>query len=157
MLLYSTILGKKIAQAPRGHRRFMFTKLVGETEQIQCTIECAYRFRTPPPPPPSVPNIEYIQGYMKALTVSIPSLIVLDPTCVLLPYLHIQREFESFRIFHRTKKKIRIYSVSPQCFLWPPVTNYMLLYSTLLCKKIARVPGGHKRFMLTKRGGGETE
>ena len=30
----------------------------------------------------------------------------------------------------------------------------MLLYSTLLCKKIARAPGGHKRFMLTKLGGG---
>ena len=42
----------------------------------------------------------------------------------------------------------------PQCFLRPPVTNYMLLYSTLLCKKIARAPGGHKRFMLTKLGGG---
>ena len=26
----------------------------------------------------------------------------------------------------------------------PPVTNYMLLYSTLLCKKIARAPGGVK-------------
>ena len=53
---------------------------------------------------------------------------------------------------------IGIYSVSPppppQCFLWPPVTNYMLLYSTLLCKKIARAPGGHKKFRLTKRGGG---
>ena len=30
----------------------------------------------------------------------------------------------------------------------------MLLYSTLLCKKIARATGGHKRFMLTKLGGG---
>ena len=40
-----------------------------------------------------------------------------------------------------------------QCFLWPPVTIYMLLYSTLLCKKIARAPGGHKRFMVTKLGG----
>ena len=29
----------------------------------------------------------------------------------------------------------------------------MLLYSTLLCKKIARAPGGHKKFMLTKVGG----
>ena len=35
-----------------------------------------------------------------------------------------------------------------------PVTNYLLLYSTLLCKKIARAPGGHKKFMLTKLGGG---
>ena len=30
----------------------------------------------------------------------------------------------------------------------------MLLYSTLLCKKIARAPGGHKKVMLTKLGGG---
>ena len=30
----------------------------------------------------------------------------------------------------------------------------MFLYSTLLCKKIARAPGGHERFMLTKLGGG---
>ena len=29
-----------------------------------------------------------------------------------------------------------------------------LLYSTLLCKKIAGAHGGHKRFMLTKLGGG---
>ena len=42
-------------------------------------------------------------------------------------------------------------------FYDPPVTNYMLLYSMLLCKKIARSPGGHKRFMLTKLGEGETE
>ena len=33
----------------------------------------------------------------------------------------------------------------------------MLLYSTLLCRKIARVPGGHKRHMLTKLGGGEKQ
>ena len=32
--------------------------------------------------------------------------------------------------------RIGIYSVSaPQCFFTPPVTNYMLLHSTLLCKK----------------------
>ena len=30
----------------------------------------------------------------------------------------------------------------------------MLLYSTLLCKKIACAPGGHKKFMLTTVGGG---
>ena len=42
------------------------------------------------------------------------------------------------------------------CFLLPtpvfftlPVTNYMLLYSTLLCKKIARAPGGYKKYKLT--------
>ena len=29
----------------------------------------------------------------------------------------------------------------------------MLFYCTLLCKKIARAPGGHKRFMLNKLGG----
>ena len=37
--------------------------------------------------------------------------------------------------------------------------NSILLHSTLLCRKIARAPGGHKKFMLTKLGGGggETE
>ena len=30
----------------------------------------------------------------------------------------------------------------------------MLLYSTLPGKKVARAPGGHKKFMLTKLGGG---
>ena len=39
-------------------------------------------------------------------------------------------------------------------FFWPPFTNYLFLYSTLLCKKLACAPGGHKKFMLTKRGGG---
>ena len=46
----------------------------------------------------------------------------------------------------------------PPVLLWPPVANYMLLYSPLLCKKIPRAPRGHKRFMLSKlgrRGGGE--
>ena len=38
-----------------------------------------------------------------------------------------------------------------------PIKNYMLLYSTLLCKKIVRAPGGHKKFMLTKLGGGGGE
>ena len=48
-----------------------------------------------------------------------------------------------------------LFRFGPPVFFMPPVTNYMLLYSTLLCKKIARTPGGHKRFMLTKlRGGG---
>ena len=41
----------------------------------------------------------------------------------------------------------------PPVFFMTPVTNYMLLYSTLLCKKITRAPGGHKKFMLTKLGG----
>ena len=44
---------------------------------------------------------------------------------------------------------IGIYSVST-----PPVSYDMLLYSTLLCKKMARATGGHKKFMLTKLGGG---
>ena len=42
----------------------------------------------------------------------------------------------------------------PPVFFITPVTNCMLLYSTLLCKKIARAPGGHNRFMPTKPGGG---
>ena len=29
-----------------------------------------------------------------------------------------------------------------------------MLYSTLLCKKIARAPERHKKFMLSKLGGG---
>ena len=40
----------------------------------------------------------------------------------------------------------------PLCFYDPKVTNYMLLYSTLLCKKKARAPEGHKRFMVSKLG-----
>ena len=42
----------------------------------------------------------------------------------------------------------------PPLFFAPPVTNYMLLYSTLLCKKIARAPGGREKYKLTKVGGG---
>ena len=49
-----------------------------------------------------------------------------------------------------------IYSVpSPQCFLRPPVTNYMLLYSTLLCKRIARAPGVVKNISSLRWGGGD--
>ena len=40
----------------------------------------------------------------------------------------------------------------PVCFTPPTYTNYMLLYSTLLCKKIARAPGGRKKYKLTKLG-----
>ena len=48
-----------------------------------------------------------------------------------------------------------IYSVSaPSVFHDPPVTNYMLSYSTLLRKKTARASGGHKRLTLTKLVGG---
>ena len=39
---------------------------------------------------------------------------------------------------------------SPSVFLLLPVINYMLSYSTLLCKKIARAHGGHKRYLRTK-------
>ena len=35
-----------------------------------------------------------------------------------------------------------------------PLSDYMLLYNTLPCKIIARASGGHKKFMLTKLGGG---
>ena len=49
-----------------------------------------------------------------------------------------------------------IYSVlpPPPVFLRPPVTNYRLLSSTLLFKKIARAPGGggRKKYNLTKVG-----
>ena len=38
---------------------------------------------------------------------------------------------------------------SPPVFFMTPVTNYMLLYSTLLCKKIARAPGVIKNYALT--------
>ena len=52
-----------------------------------------------------------------------------------------------------TTKIYRIYSVSPpQCSLWPLVTNYVLLYSTLLCKNNTRAPGGHKTY--TRAPGG---
>ena len=37
-----------------------------------------------------------------------------------------------------TKQIADLFCFGPQCFLWPPVTNYML-YSTLLCKKIAQI------------------
>ena len=42
----------------------------------------------------------------------------------------------------------------PPVFFKPPATNYMLIYSTFSCEKIARVPGGHKRFLLAKLGEG---
>ena len=42
----------------------------------------------------------------------------------------------------------------PPVLLTPPVTNYMLLYSTLLCKQIERAPGGHKKYELNVGGGG---
>ena len=52
-------------------------------------------------------------------------------------------EKETFLSYPQHNKKNRIYSVSaPSVFNDPPVTNNMLLYSKLLCKKIARAPGG---------------
>ena len=37
--------------------------------------------------------------------------------------------------------------------LTPPITKYMLFYSILLCRKLARVPGVVKKIILTKLGG----
>ena len=50
-----------------------------------------------------------------------------------------------------------IYFVPPGvfCEINKYVTNYMLLYSTLLCKKVARAAGDDKRFMLSRWGGGD--
>ena len=47
-----------------------------------------------------------------------------------------------------------IYSVSASRVFTPPVTNYMLLYRTLLFKKITRAPGGRKNISLLSWGGG---
>ena len=47
-----------------------------------------------------------------------------------------------------------LFCFGPPCFLWPPVTNCMLFYSTLRCKKIARALRGHNKFTLTKLGAG---
>ena len=47
----------------------------------------------------------------------------------------------------------RIFSASPQCVLRSQL-QIMLLYSTLLCKKIARAPGGVKKYKPTTLGGG---
>ena len=41
----------------------------------------------------------------------------------------------------------------PPSVFTPPVTNYMLLYSTLLCTKIARAPGGVKNISSLRWGG----
>ena len=73
-------------------------------------------------------------------------------------YIPYDRPYMDLRLLNWIKgfiEKPGIYSVSPPCvFFWPPVTNSMLLYSTLLCKKLARLSGGHKKLMITKRGGG---
>ena len=60
------------------------------------------------------------------------------------------------------KDLLRIYSVrppppspDPPGFLTPPVTNWMLLYSTLLCKKIARGPGESKNISSLRWRGGD--
>ena len=56
--------------------------------------------------------------------------------------------------------KNRIYSVPPPppppVFLRPQL-QIICCYSTLLYKKIARAREGHKKFMLTKLGGGGRE
>ena len=61
----------------------------------------------------------------------------------------------SFWLLYCSVTELRdLFCVGPQLFFMTPVTNHMLLYSTLLCEKIERAPGGHKKFMLTKLGGG---
>ena len=57
------------------------------------------------------------------------------PTPVIFRGLHLRGRFMGYNLFR-----------PPSAFYDPPppVTNYMLLYSTLLCKKIARAPGGVK-------------
>ena len=49
-------------------------------------------------------------------------------------------------------KNRNLFCFGPPVCLTPPVTNYMLLYSALLCKKIARAPGGRKNYKPTKLG-----
>ena len=67
---------------------------------------------------------------------------------------------ETFTDIRRTTVFVFFVSLPPPpppvCFM-PPVTNYMLLYSTLVCKKKACAPVGHKRFMRTKLGGGRID
>ena len=77
--------------------------------------------------------------------------------CIRFNILHVNWRNKKLLCIIRVKVKKNGSILSPppsQCFLCPPVSNYMLLYSTLLGTKIARAPGGHKRFMLTKLGGG---
>ena len=45
-----------------------------------------------------------------------------------------------------------LFCFGPQCFMWPPATNYVLFCSVLLCKNNARAPGGHKTYILTRWG-----
>ena len=56
--------------------------------------------------------------------------------------------------FLHLKCTVSILFLTPVFFM-TPITNYMLFYSTLLCKKIARAIGGHNRFMLAKLRGGQ--
>ena len=53
------------------------------------------------------------------------------------------------------KKKTRNFSVSAPQFLMTPRYKLYVVISTLIWKKIARAPGGHKRCKLTKLGGSE--
>ena len=52
------------------------------------------------------------------------------------------------------EKNLGIYPVLPPNVFSPPVTNYILIYSTLQFKRIARAPGGRKKQKLTKVGRG---
>ena len=48
-----------------------------------------------------------------------------------------------------------LFSSAQKCYLWPPVKNYVLLYSTLLRKLNARALSGHKNYIPTNLGGTE--
>ena len=54
-------------------------------------------------------------------------------------------------VYSKKRKKL-IYIVSPALF-YAPVANYVLLYSTLLCKNNAHALGDHKTYIPTKLGG----
>ena len=50
-----------------------------------------------------------------------------------------------------------MFAPPPVIFYKLSVTNYMLLYSTLLCEIIAHAPGGRKRYKSTKLEGAKTK
>ena len=89
------------------------------------------------------------QKYICEYQQSFPALVIARQTCSKLAFPNTWKQ-----TFHAPNFGIDSVSSPPphQCILWPPVSNYMLLYSTLLCKKLSRAPGGHKKFMLTNLG-----
>ena len=87
------------------------------------------------------------KGKYPKLNWSLPGLFVTD----------LYTEQDSFGFFRSSfdfNKFSDLFCSPPSVFYAPPVTNYMLLYSTFLCKKIARAPGGRKKYKPTKLGGG---